>query len=74
MRILPVNFNIEHKNMLSHLQTIVSKKHLAVPEEHKELIISLRTAYARELTLDKDQTSYNDVFALRMGLKVYLIN
>jgi len=74
MRILPVNFNTEHKNMLSHLQTMVSQKYLIIPEEHKELIISLKTAFARELTLDKDQTSYDDVFdALRMGLKAYEI-
>lgn len=75
MRVLPVNFNTEHKNMLSDLQVMVTKKYLIIPEEHKELIISLRTAFARELTLDKEATSYDDALdSLRMGLRAYLIN
>ena len=37
-----------------------------------ELITSLRTAYANELSLDKDQTSYDDLLdSLRLTLKGY---
>jgi len=36
------------------------------------LITSLRTAYAIEYSLDKEQTSYNDLLdALRLSLKAY---
>jgi len=36
------------------------------------LLTSLRTAYANELTLDKNQTLYNDLLdALRLGLRAY---
>jgi hypothetical protein len=43
-------------------------------KQYDKLITSLRTAYAREYSLDKDQTSYNDSLdALRLSLKGYSI-
>ena len=43
-------------------------------KEYDKLIISLRTAQAREYSLDKDQTSYDDLLdALRLSLKGYQI-
>ena len=42
MKVLPVNFATEHKQMLSHLALLVSKSYLAVPKEFDKLIISLR--------------------------------
>ena len=39
-----------------------------------KLLTSLRTAYAEELNLKKEQTSYNDLLdGLRLGLKAYKI-
>lgn len=74
MRVLPVNFSTDHKSMLSHLHLMISKGYLAIPEKHDKLIKSLRTAYAKEPTLDKEQTSYNDLLdALRLSLKGYNI-
>jgi hypothetical protein len=74
MHILPVNFNTEHKQMLGHLHVMISKGYLAIPEKYDKLIVSLRTAQAREYSLDKDQTSYNDLLdALRLSLKGYSI-
>lgn len=36
----------------------------------EKLIISLRTAYAKELSLDKKETTYDDLLdALRLALK-----
>jgi len=48
----------DHKTILSHLHIMVSKGYLAIPptKEYDKLIISLRTAQAREYSLDKDQT------------------
>ena len=71
-KIRPVNFNQEHRNMLSNLHALLSKGFLSIPEKYDKLITSLRTAYATELDLDKKQTSYDDLLdALRLGLKAY---
>ena len=43
--------------MLSNLHAVVSKGYLAIDENHDKLITSLRTAYAEELNLKKEQTS-----------------
>ena len=60
--------------MLSNLHATISKGYLAIEEKHDKLLTSLRTAYAKELTLDKEQTSYNDLlYALRLSLKGYNI-
>ena len=72
MKILPINFQTEHKQMLSHLHFLITKNYLAIPSKYNELIISLRTAYANELLLNKDQTSYNDLLdGLCLALKGY---
>lgn len=74
MKVLPVNFGTEHKQLLSHLHVMVSKGYLAIPEEHDKVITSLRTAYAKELLLDKEQTSYDDLLdGLRLSLEGYTI-
>jgi hypothetical protein len=58
--------------MLSNLHAVITKRYLAIPEKYDKLITSLRTAYAYELSLDKEQTSYSDLLdALRLGLKAY---
>ncbi len=72
MKVLPVNFTTEHKSMLSHLHVMVNKGYLAIPEKYDKLIVYLRTAQAREYSLDKEQTSYNDLLdGLRLSLKGY---
>ena len=51
---------------------LVNKEYLAIPSEFNKLIISLRTAYAKEYSLDKEQTSYSDsIDALRLACKMY---
>jgi len=73
-RIRPVNFNTEHRNMLGNLVAVISKGYLAIDPKYDKLLISLRTAYAEELNLKKEQTSYNDSLdALRLSLKGYTI-
>jgi hypothetical protein len=71
-KVLPVNFATEHKQMLSHLHMLINKEYLAIPDRFDKLILSLRTAYAREYSLDKEQTSYSDSLdALRLACKMY---
>ena len=74
IKIRPINFSTEHRNMLSNLHAIISKGYLAIEPKHDKLLTSLRTAYAEELDLKKDQTSYSDLLdALRLSLKGYSI-
>ena len=68
MKVLPVNFSTEHKQILTYLHMLVNKEYLANPKEYDKLIISLRTAYANEYSLDKERTSYSDSLdALRLS-------
>jgi hypothetical protein len=74
MKVIPINFSTEHKNMLSHLHLMVNKEHLAIPKKFDKLIVSLGTAYAKEYSLDKEQTSYDDLLdGLRLSLKGFNI-
>jgi len=69
MKVLPVNFMTDHKQMFYHLHVMVNKNYLAIPSKFEKLVTSLRTAYATELSLDKDQSSYNDLLdSLRLSL------
>jgi hypothetical protein len=61
--------------MLSNLHAVVSKQYLAINPKYDKLLTSLRTAYAEELNLKKDVTSYDDLLdALRLSLKGYSIS
>ena len=73
MKIVPVNFKSEHKAMLVHCKMILEddRGKLAInPDKFHKLITALRTAVDNDGTLDKEATSYNDIFdAFRLALK-----
>jgi hypothetical protein len=72
MKILPVNFNSEHKAMLGHCKMIFEKDggRIAINPKFDKLITALRTAVDNDGTLDKEATSYNDIFdAFRLSMK-----
>jgi hypothetical protein len=75
MRIVPVNFNAEHKTMLGHCKMIMEHDggRIAInPDKFDKLITALRTAVDNDGVLDKEATSYNDIFdAFRLALKFY---
>ena len=75
MKIVPVNFNKEHKAMLGHCKMILEQdpgKIAINPDRFDKLIAALRTAVDNDGTLDKEATSYNDIFdAFRLALKFY---
>ncbi len=75
MTIVPVNFNKEHKAMLGHCKMILEHEPRKVainPYKFDKLITSLMTAVDNDGTLDKESTSYNDIFdAFRLALKFY---
>jgi hypothetical protein len=76
MKVVPINFGTQHKDLSSHMQSIVSNGYLAIPEDNNaQLLTALRTAFAKELSLDKNVSVYNDLTdALRLSLKAYYIN
>jgi hypothetical protein len=75
MRIVRVNFNREHKAMLGHCKMILEQdpgKIAINPDKFDKLITALRTAVDNDGTLDKEATSYNDIFdTFRLALKFY---
>ena len=72
MKVQPVNFATRHKAMLAHSKLLLEKGYLAINEKFDKLITSLRTAVAVENTLDKEATSYNDVYdSFRLALEYY---
>lgn len=75
MKIVPVNFNKGHKTMLRHCKMIVEKDggRIAInPDRFDRLITSFRTAVDNDGVLDKEATSYNDIFdAFRLALRFY---
>ena len=72
MRIVPVNFNREHKAMLGHCKMILEQdpgKIAINSDKFDKSITSLKTAVDNDGTLDKEATSYNDIFdAFRLAL------
>jgi hypothetical protein len=75
MKVVPVNFNIEHKAMLGHCKMILENDGGCIainPNRYDKLITALRTAVDNDGALDKEATSYNDIFdAFRLALKFY---
>jgi hypothetical protein len=75
MIVAPVNFNKEHKEMLGHSKMILEDDggRIAInPDKFDKLLTSLRTAVDNDGVLDKESTSYNDIFdAFRLALKFY---
>ena len=75
MKVVPVNFNKEHKSMLGHCKMILENEGGRIAINHDKfdkLITSLRTAVDNDGQLDKGSTSYNDIFdAFRLALKFY---
>jgi hypothetical protein len=75
MTVIPVNFAKEHRDMIAHCRRNLMSNGLVTiypKERFDKLITSLRTAVDNDGILDKEATSYNDIFdAFRLALKFY---
>jgi hypothetical protein len=74
MCVVPVNFGKEHKDMIAHCRNLMSSGLVTIypKERFDKLITSLRTAVDNEGVLDKEATSYADIFgAFRLALRFY---
>ncbi len=58
--VIPVNFGKEHKIMLQHTYQLLTKGKIAIPKKYEKLILSLKTAYAEDFSLIKEESPYND--------------
>lgn len=58
--------------MLGHSKLLLEKGDITINEKFDKLVTSLRTAVAVENTLDKEATSYNDIYdSFRLALEYY---
>lgn len=72
MKVIPISFNSRHKEMLAHCKLFIERGHIAINPKFDKLITALRTAIDNEGALDKEATSYNDIFdAFRLSLISY---
>ena len=72
MIVIPVNFSTEHKAMLGHAKMMFEQGYVSINSKHDKLITSLRTGVENEGVLDKEVTSYDDVFdAFRLAFRFY---
>jgi len=72
MKVFPINFATKHKEMLGHTKLLLEKGYIAINPIFHKLVTSLSTAVDNEGSLDKQITSYSDIFdAFRLSLQNY---
>ena len=75
MDVVPVNFSIEHKSVLGNVKMLMERDggYVAINPKFGKLITSSRTAVGKgEGMLDKEATSYDDVFdAFRLAMRMF---
>jgi hypothetical protein len=78
MDVVPVSFSTEHRSMLGNCKILLERDggYIAInPKKFDKLITSLRTAVEDDGVLDKEATSYDDVFdAFRLALHFYRLS
>ena len=77
IRIVPVNFNTEHKAMLGHCKMILEKDggRIAInPDKFENLITALRTAVDNDGALDKEATFIGQQIIVRNARKYAVRN
>jgi hypothetical protein len=71
MNVVPVAFSKYHKSMLQNTKSLVEDPDnlVLIDKRFDKLLTALRTATAKEYSLSKEETSYNDIFdAFRLSL------
>lgn len=74
MKVIPIPFSTPGAKMLQHTKSLLEDKDnlIAIDKRFDKLLTALRTAYANEYKLDKEQTPYHDILdALRLSLLLY---
>jgi hypothetical protein len=72
MRIVPVAFSKYHAQMLQFTKSLLDENLILIDKRFDKLLISLRTATAKEYSLSKKDTSYHDILdGFRLSLQAY---
>jgi hypothetical protein len=72
MKVYPINFATKHKEMLGHAKLMLGRGYISINPAFHKLVTSLSTAVDNEGSLDKQVTSYSDIFdAFRLSLQNY---
>jgi hypothetical protein len=74
MDVVPISFAVEHKSMLGNCKMLLERDggYIAINPKFDKLITSLRTAVEDDGILDKEATSYDDIFdAFRLATCYY---
>jgi hypothetical protein len=61
MKVVPVSFSLEHKQMLQQTKIILERGVVAIHPKFDKLITALRTAVEQDGSLDKEATSHPDI-------------
>ena len=69
--VIPVSFQKDHKSMLEWTYNLLSKHRIAIDgTKYQKLILSLKSAYGTDFSLDKEVTIYSDYLdSLRLSLR-----
>jgi hypothetical protein len=72
MRVDPISFGVEHKQLLYHVKFLLENKYLQIHLSMDKLITALRSSWAKDGVLDKETTSYHDIIdAFRLALRPF---
>ena len=62
IKVLPLYFGKQNKTLLTHTKNLIDNELISIHQKHDKLITALRTASEEDGRIDKDKTSYNDIF------------
>jgi hypothetical protein len=72
MKVKPVAFGTEHREMLGNAVLLMEKGWIAIHPKFDKLITALQTAVGEDYSLDKEATLHHDILdAFRLALKPY---
>jgi hypothetical protein len=73
MKVIPVSFGKEHRNLLGHLLHLIQNGYVGIHESHTDLLASLGSAVANDLSLVKSEGGTDLTDAMRLACHGYLI-
>jgi hypothetical protein len=72
MKVIPISFGKQHKELLSHLLYLIQTGYIGIHESHTHLLASLGSATANDLSLDKSSGGTDLTDAMRLATSGYV--
>lgn len=73
MKVIPVSFGREHRNLLSHMLHLIQTGYVGIHESHTDLLASLESVVANDLSLDKSSGGTDLTDAMRLACHGYVV-